>query len=92
VFEHIEPEYADALLDNLCLLSRRHLISAAPPGQKGHFHVNCQPMSYWEEKYARRGYTPRQPVVDAIREKIAPWKSVKGIKAWYENLAYFERG
>ena len=49
-------------------------------------------MSYWEEKYARRGYTPRQPVVDAIREKIAPWKSVKGIKAWYENLAYFERG
>ena len=37
VAEHIESEYADVLVDNLCFLSPKILMSAAPPGQ-GHGH------------------------------------------------------
>jgi len=91
VFEHIEPEYADILLANLTRMSDRLLISAAPPGQGGHYHVNCQPIIYWIEKFAKLGYRPDMCIVADIRERLAPWKHKPGVKAIYQNLAYFER-
>ena len=91
VFEHIEPEYADILLANLTGMSDRLLISAAPPGQGGHYHVNCQPMVYWIEKFDNLGYKPDTGVVADIRKRLAPWKHKPGVKAIYQNLAYFER-
>ncbi|GAG74770.1 unnamed protein product, partial [marine sediment metagenome] len=50
VAEHIEEEYANVFVDNLCSLSDTILMSAAPPGQGGTYHVNCQPWSYWFHK------------------------------------------
>ena len=91
VFEHIEPEYADILLANLTGMSDRLLISAAPPGQGGHYHVNCQPISYWNEKFDRLGYKSDTNIVAKIRERLVPWKHKPGVKAIYQNLAYFER-
>lgn len=89
VLEHIEPEYADMLLANLTGMSDRLLISAAPPGQGGHYHVNCRPMTYWDEKFSDLGYRPDAGVVMGIKERIAPWKHKPGVKAIYQNLAYF---
>lgn len=91
VFEHIEPEYADILLANLTRMSDRLLISAAPPGQGGHYHVNCQPMTYWIEKLDLFGYKPDMNIIMKIRERLAPWRHKPGVKAIYQNLAYFER-
>ena len=91
VFEHIEPEYADILLANLTGMSDRLLISAAPPGQGGHYHVNCQPINYWNEKFDLLCYKPDANIVTKIRERLAPWKHKPGVKAIYQNLAYFER-
>jgi hypothetical protein len=91
VFEHIEPEYADILIANLIKMSDRLLISAAPPGQGGHYHVNCQPMVYWDMKFASLGYRPDACVVADIRARLAPWQHKPGVKAIYQNLAYFER-
>jgi 2-polyprenyl-3-methyl-5-hydroxy-6-metoxy-1,4-benzoquinol methylase len=50
VLEHIEEEDADMAINNLKMLSDTLIISAALPNQPGENHINCQPMSYWEEK------------------------------------------
>jgi hypothetical protein len=91
VAEHIDEECADQFIDNLIGLSNRVLISTAPPGQGGHGHVNCQPYSYWIYKFANKGYINIQSVAGRIKSKLEPWKNKKGIKAYYNNLLYFER-
>lgn len=56
VVEHIGCEHADTLVANICKTSDTVVMTAAPPGQAGLNHVNCQPQSYWEEKFAQRGF------------------------------------
>ena len=55
VAEHIVPEKVDNLIDTLCN-GKIVAMTAAPPGQEGHHHVNCQPSEYWIDKMASRGY------------------------------------
>ena len=58
VAEHIEKEYADVYVNNLTKHGAQHiLLTAAPPGQSGAAHVNCQPKEYWVEKIEKNGYT-----------------------------------
>lgn len=91
VLEHIEPEYADRLVRTLCIMSDRLLLSAAPPGCGGHYHVNCQLPEYWVEKFNEYGYTPNTDIVDRLKEAWLPWKSKPGIKAYYEHLLFLEK-
>lgn len=56
VVEHIGSENADILIENISKWSDTIVMTAAPPGQAGLNHVNCQPMSYWEEKMAKYGF------------------------------------
>lgn len=91
VAEHIEPQFAHQLVNNLCLLSDRVLMSAAPPGQDGHHHVNCQHPEYWEDLFRNRLYRRVRRVERQIKEILAPWKAKPGIKAYYQNLLYFEK-
>lgn len=94
VAEHIEPEYADIYVRNLILLhnSRRAgiLISAAPPGQGGHYHVNCQPAKYWEFLFGEYKYFRNKVVEEKIKKRIYPWRNKPGIKAFYKNLLFLE--
>jgi len=91
VAEHIEPKHADQFVKNLAGMSDRLLLSIAPPGQGGHYHVNCRPIEYWIDKFNPLGYAPDVEVATRIKDRLAPWKSKPGIKAIYQNLAYFER-
>lgn len=91
VLEHIEPEYADILVSNLTSLSDRILVSAAPPGQGGHYHVNCQLSEYWEDAFTREGYQRKASVEDAIRDEWAPVRYKKEMSAYYNNLLYFQK-
>jgi SAM-dependent methyltransferase len=53
VAEHIEPEFADVLADNIrkCMHPGSILVfGAAPEGQDGLGHVNCQHPVYWMGK------------------------------------------
>lgn len=77
VAEHLEAEQAPTL----CKVLRRHMIgpwsqlffTAAPPGQGGHDHVNEQPMSYWEDLFAREGLTPApESLQDKMRAAMSP--------------------
>lgn len=90
VMEHIEPEYADNLVYNLHTLSDKLLLSIAPPGQGGHYHVNCQEIEYWDEKFKKYGYERKDSVADKIRYFWNPYKNKPGIKAYYFNLHYYE--
>jgi len=54
--EHIEQQYADQVVKNLCSLSDLLIVTAAGPGQAGTNHLNLQPLSYWEEKFSQHGY------------------------------------
>jgi SAM-dependent methyltransferase len=88
VAEHIEEEYCDIFLNNLCLMSNTILISAAPPGCKGHHHVNCQPKQYWEEKFLERNYARSHLKEDSFRRNLDGYKNKKGISGYYQSMIY----
>lgn len=67
------------------------VVSLAPPGQGGHYHVNCQPLEYWEEKFKGHGFRHMPEKEMGIRSKLLAWRNKPGIKAIYLNLACFER-
>jgi SAM-dependent methyltransferase len=56
VAEHIHPRFVSTFVDSLVRHSPVVALSAAPPGQGGEGHFNEQPQSYWEIKFADRGY------------------------------------
>ena len=89
VLEHIDPEFADVLVLNLVALSNSILVSAAPPGQGGHHHVNCQLPEYWEKKFGVHGYRRNIGIEQNVKHGLFPWRHKPGIKAYYQNLLYF---
>ena len=90
VLEHIEEEYSDIFVKNLTNLSDRILVSAAPPGAGGHHHVNCQPQSYWIEKFLKFGYIYDEGKTLLIRAALQPWSHRKEL--YHNNLLYFAKG
>ncbi|OGR44578.1 MAG: hypothetical protein A2X35_00515 [Elusimicrobia bacterium GWA2_61_42] len=56
VAEHIPEELTAAFLKNLTKFSDRLIMSAAPPGQGGHHHVNERPRRYWAQELAALGF------------------------------------
>lgn len=91
VAEHIEPEYAEQYVNNLCNFSDRILLTAAPPGQGGHHHVNCQFPSYWERLFNSFGFIWDIDTTLEFKRQLKPWAHKKGIKAYYDNALYFYR-
>jgi len=69
VAEHLEPQWADTLLDTLACCGDVLVFSAAVPGQPGQYHVNLQPSEYWLGELARRGYV-LHPLDAAMRENL----------------------
>ena len=57
--EHLEEESAQVLLESIARHADKVIVfSAAEPGQPGNGHINCQPISYWLESWAERGWYP----------------------------------
>lgn len=50
VAEHLPEEQSDIFVENIVRAADIILFSAAIPGQGGDFHVNEQPLSYWQKK------------------------------------------
>ena len=91
VAEHLEEEYSDMFVKNLCNLSYNIVVSAAPPGQKGHHHYNCQPFKYWDRKFIAHGYSKEPMLEDRFRSYLEPWKKKDGIRAFYQNCLIYRR-
>ena len=76
--EHLPKTAAN----NLCDAIANHcggllIFTAAPPGQAGDGHINCQPKEYWDEKLTSRGLIYRPEETERIREG---WKNILGDK------------
>lgn len=67
VAEHLPASAAETLVDNIVAHGDLVMFSAAPPGQGGEHHVNEQPLSYWFEKFGRRGYACYDPIRPDVR-------------------------
>lgn len=84
VAEHLEPEYADVLVDNLCTLGNVILFSAAIPLQGGINHHNEQWQSYWAEKFKKR---MMYPYYQDIRRDM--WNDQE-VGVWYrQNMVLY---
>jgi hypothetical protein len=59
VAPRLPAQSADVLIETLAAHSGRTIIfSAAEPGQPGHGHINCRPLSYWLTLWSKRGWGP----------------------------------
>jgi SAM-dependent methyltransferase len=75
VAEHLPEASAETLVSTLVRHGEIVLFSAATPGQGGEQHVNEQPLAYWMEKFAARGYAAFDHPRAAVRgdREIEPW-------------------
>lgn len=77
VGEHL-PEWAsETLVDSLVRHSNKVLFSAAVPNQGGEFHINEQPLAFWQELFAEKGYH----AYDCLRPRLGDDPAVE---PWYK--------
>src|SRR5580698_6877388 len=75
VAEHLPPPNARHLVRQLTAAAPLVLFSAAPPGQGGEGHINCQPLSYWRKFFSEFGYKMLDPFRPKLRDdrRVAWW-------------------
>lgn len=75
VGEHLPQSAAATLVDSLTAASDRVLFSAAVRGQGGEFHINEQPLSFWEDLFKARGYRAYDCLRPYLKDdrSVAPW-------------------
>lgn len=92
VAEHIAPESEGVLCDTYA----RHVaekgmlvLTAAPPGQVGDGHINCQPKHYWRDRLESRGLKYDGA---ATLRLYNLWRNTHWATHWCEeNLQVFRR-
>jgi SAM-dependent methyltransferase len=75
--EHVSEEYQSNYMD---IFSRcKYLVlTAAPPGQPGHHHVNCKPRKYWIDVFEKYGFKFLEEITKTSKS-VSNIKSSKGI-------------
>lgn len=86
VAEHVAPELADRFVDYFREIAEIIVFTAAAPGQGGTGHVNEQPVEYWRQKFALRGFVVDESASHMLREKLR----AKGCYPYrFSNLTVF---
>ncbi len=87
VGEHLPVNAADTLVSGLVAHADCVLFSAAVKGQGGEFHVNEQPLSFWQAKFEAHGYAAYDCLRPALRgnTEIEPWYRYNSVL--YANAA-----
>lgn len=85
VAEHVSAANADRFLESLTRLADVIIFSAAIPGQGGVSHVNEQWPSYWQRKFAARGYA----AYDVIRPAV--WDNPDVVWWYRQNVLLYVR-
>lgn len=87
VAEHIPEVYASHLCQLLSEVAPVVALTAAPPGQGGHLHVNEQPREYWIELMKSFSMTYSAEIVGRLRKSFG-----EGMLSDYsDNLLIFTR-
>jgi SAM-dependent methyltransferase len=88
VAEHVPGMYARKFCELLAAAAPAVLMTAAPPGQGGHLHVNEQPAEYWIDLMRRCGQAYDAESAAALQ---AAWRG-RAAAHYSENLLAFRRG
>lgn len=89
VAEHIPENFIDPFLSNITRFSDLLILSAAPPNQGGHHHVNEQPKRYWVKHLAERGFIYQRKKTGQLMETF---KANKPGYMWMcEHISVYER-
>jgi trans-aconitate methyltransferase len=89
VAEHVPAEFADRLVDLLTEKAGKWVcLTAAPPGQGGHDHVNEQPMHYWIAKFMECGWDVDEVLTAAVKDG---WAGLKRMWFYPANVRLFVR-
>lgn len=92
VAEHLPESAAGTLCDTITRHCGRLVVfTAAPPGQGGTGHVNCQPLGYWRTRMEARGLQYLSSQTEQIRHVWADTLRGK-FKYLMRNLALFGKG
>lgn len=83
VAEHLAEEHAAGLVALLSSAMCPIIWTAAPKGQDGHHHVNCQPREYWERLFRARGVIPDHRATQQLKER---WWALQKLGHMRENL------
>lgn len=86
VAEHLDEKWAAHLVGLLCSAMCPVVFTAAPPGQDGHHHVNCQPPGYWQELFASRGAFYDSPATLELRCR---WRNLERLSHMPRNVMVF---
>jgi SAM-dependent methyltransferase len=84
VGEHLPEDAADTLVETCTRHGGRVVFGAAVPGQEGTGHINCQPHTYWHEKFAGHGFE----MFDVVRPLI---ENDPHVSPWYRSNAFLYR-
>jgi len=89
VAEHLPVEDADTLVCKLCRACAPGgsiLLTAAPIGQGGHDHINCQPPTYWITKFGAEGFSVDETRTAAVK---AEWTKLTRMPWYGDNVLIF---
>jgi SAM-dependent methyltransferase len=73
--EHLPTANSRHLVRQLTKAAPQVLFSAAPPGQAGEGHINCQPLLYWRKFFEECGFKMLDPFRPKLRDdrRVAWW-------------------
>ncbi len=91
VAEHLEEQYADLLIDNICRSSKRYIFfTGATPEQTGGVnHVNLQQHEYWIEKFSNHGFHLLKKQTAQLRTYMQ--SNIEDIVWFTKNSMLFEK-
>lgn len=64
--EHVEEEYLDNFMQTFSS-GKTVCMTYAPPGKKGHHHVNLKPENYWIETFEKYGFKYNKELTVKLR-------------------------
>jgi hypothetical protein len=89
VLEHIPESYAPVALENITRGAELLVLSCAPPGQRGHHHVNEQPRRYWVGRLAAIGWRYDRQATGALERTFLAHRDVLPLSWMYHNLCVY---
>ncbi len=88
VAEHIPERFAEGFVEYLCSTANTIVMTAAPPGQEGHDHVNLQLPDYWIAKFQSRNFAYDSDKTSRLGKL---WKEGRTASCFYDNLMIFRK-
>lgn len=89
VLEHMEEKDSAQALENITTGAELLLLSCAPPGQRGHHHVNEQPRRYWIKRLAKIGWRYDRSTTGAMERVFLSRRDDLPMSWMYHNICVY---